>query len=96
VQPVFWLTVTDCPATVSAPLRAIPTFCDAVNATVPLPLPAAPDVTVSHGVAVVAVQAQPDTAVTDTDGPVPPPAGIVAVVGETTYEQPVACDTVTV
>jgi hypothetical protein len=49
-------------------------FDDALKATVPLPLPLAPLVTVSHGVLLLTpVQAHPAGAVTFVD-PVPPPA----------------------
>jgi hypothetical protein len=43
----------------------------APNATVPGPLPVAPDVTVNQGALLVAVHAQPPVAVTATE-PVPP------------------------
>ena len=72
-----------CPATVSVPLRCVvPVLAAALNPTVPLPLPLAPLVTVSHDVALLtAVQAQPVAAVTLVD-PVPPPAATVWLVGE--------------
>jgi hypothetical protein len=50
----------------------------AVNATVPAPLPVAPDVTVSHAALLVAVQLQPSPPVTATD-PVPPEAANASV-----------------
>jgi hypothetical protein len=73
-----WVTVTVCPATVSVPVRnAVPVF--AVNAYVvlPVPVPLAPELMVSHDVAVDAVHAQ-----VDADGvtvielvPAPAPTG---------------------
>jgi hypothetical protein len=68
----------------------------AVAETLPFPDPAAPDETVSHGVDVVAVQAQPGGAVTVTAGTPPAAAAIETLNGLTTYEQPAACVTVTV
>jgi hypothetical protein len=61
------------PPTVSVPLRAAPVFAATVKATVPLPLPVAPDEIVMKVALLVAVQAQPAGAVTGTD-PVPPAA----------------------
>lgn len=61
------------PATVSVAVRDdADVFAATVNATVPLPLPLAPDVIVTHVAFFVAVQAQPVPAVTATD-PEPPP-----------------------
>ena len=59
----------------SVPLRAVPFgLADALNATVPAPVPLAPLVTVSQDVLLLtAVHAQPARVVTDVD-PVPPPA----------------------
>ena len=60
------------PPTVSVPERAAPVLAATVNATVPLPVPDAPPVTVSHPAFAVAVQVQvPADAVTATD-PAPP------------------------
>jgi len=66
--------VNVCPAIVSAPVRAAPAFAAAVNATVPLPLPVAPDVIVIHGALLLAVHRQPAVVVT-FEVPVPPDAG---------------------
>jgi hypothetical protein len=51
-------TVNVCPAIVSVPLRAAPVFAAIAKATVPLPVPAAPLLTVSHATFAVAVHAQ--------------------------------------
>jgi hypothetical protein len=68
------LTVKVFPPIVSVPLRAVVDgFAVALNATDPVPLPDAPDVTVNHVSLLVAVQAQPAAAVTATV-PVPPVA----------------------
>ena len=61
------------PPMLSVPLRAAPEFAATVNATVPLPLPVAPDEIVMNVALLVAVHAHPVAAVTDTD-PVPPAA----------------------
>jgi hypothetical protein len=50
-------TVKVCPAIVSVPVRAVPVFAAAVNATVPLPVPDAPLVTVNHSAFARAVHA---------------------------------------
>ena len=63
----FWVTVKVCPATVSVPVRAVVAgLAVALKATVPLPLPLAPDVIVNQDVVVEAVQAQLEAAVTPT------------------------------
>src|SRR6476660_8061906 len=63
----------------SVPLRAAPVFAATVKATVPLPLPVAPDEIVMKVALLVAVHAHPVPAVTGTD-PVPPAApNVVAV-----------------
>jgi hypothetical protein len=70
------VTVNGCPAIVNVPLREVDdVFASAVNVTTPAPLPLAPAVTVSHGVALVAVHVQPGSAVTETL-PLPPAAAI--------------------
>lgn len=84
-----------CPPIVSVAERAdVPLFAAAENATVPSPLPVAPDVIVTHEFAVVAVQSQPPGAVTVTV-PLPPAAGTACDVGVivTSHEMP-ACVTV--
>jgi hypothetical protein len=66
------LTVNVWPPIVTVPLRGVVlVFAGALNPTVPLPLPLAPDVTVSHALLLVAVHAQPVGAVIPTL-PVPP------------------------
>jgi hypothetical protein len=77
-----WVTVNVCPPIVSVPVR-----CDAfglavaLKPTVPLPVPVAPFVTVSHEVLLLTpVHEQPPGAVTAVE-PVPPVATIDAVVG---------------
>ena len=67
---------------VSVPVRGLVFGLDeALNATVPLPLPLAPLVTVSQDVALLTpVHAQPVAAVTAVE-PVPPPAATDWLVG---------------
>jgi hypothetical protein len=67
------------PPTESVPLRAAPVFAATVKATVPLPLPVAPEEIVMKVALVVAVHAHPVGAVTGTD-PVPPAAANVVAV----------------
>jgi len=59
---------------VSTPVRKAPEFAAALNPTVPLPLPEAPDVTVSHGTLLLAVHVHPVAVITPTE-PVAPAAG---------------------
>ena len=68
MQPAAaWLTVNVCPAIVAVPVRALVTvFAATESATVPLPLPLAPLVIVSHEALLVAVQEQPARLVTAT------------------------------
>ena len=62
------VTVTLWPAMVSVAVRAVAVvLATALNATVPLPVPLAPEVTVSQLALLAAVQAQPVGAVTDTE-----------------------------
>ena len=62
-----WFTVYVWPAMVAVPVRGVVTVLAATDrATVPLPLPLAPLVTVSHDAVLAAVQAQPVGLVTDT------------------------------
>ena len=68
-----WLTVNECPAIVSVPVRAAPVLAATLYATVPLPVPAAPLVTVIQLSFAVAVHEQVLPAVTATL-PVPPAA----------------------
>src|SRR5690349_8817248 len=71
-QPLPWVTVKVCPAIVSVAERDPPVVAAALYATVPLPVPLAPDVIVSHDALLVAVQAHPAALVSATL-PVPPP-----------------------
>lgn len=60
-----WVTLTDCPAMLSEPLRCdVDEFEPTENVTVPFPLPPAPLVIEIHDVGDVADQAQPTGAVT--------------------------------
>src|SRR5262245_39312157 len=87
------VTVKVCPATVRVPMRCAPALAAIVKATLPLPLPDAPAVTVSHGALLAAVQPQPLAALTAIVVPAPPAAAAVCDVGLMAYEQP--CDWVT-
>lgn len=69
------------PPIVSGAIRATPVFGATEKSTVPLPFPLEPDVIVTHGAPLVAVQAQPLSVVTETL-PVPPPAAIVVLVAD--------------
>jgi hypothetical protein len=74
LRPV-WVTDTGEPAMVSVAVRGPAVFAAAEKATVPLPDPAAPDVTVNQLVSLeLAVQAHPACVVTATL-PVPPAVG---------------------
>jgi hypothetical protein len=82
-----WLTVYVCPPTVMVPVRPVTLGLAAtLNPTAPLPDPLAPDVIEIHGVAVVAVQAQPLSDVT-LIVPVAAVAGADMLVGEIEYVQ---------
>ncbi len=80
------VTLKLCPAIVSVPVRELMLLlAAALNATVPLPLPLAPPVTVSHDVLLLTpVHAHPAGDVTPVE-PVPPPAGTEPLVGEIAY-----------
>lgn len=80
-----WVTVNGWPAMVMVPDRLLPLeFDPTLNSTVPLPVPAAPDVMVIQVVVVVAVHAQPVLAVTATElGP--PAAAMDVLVGLIEY-----------
>ena len=80
----FCVTVNVWPAMVSVPVRALVFgLADALNATVPVPLPLAPLVTVNQPVLLLTpVHAHPAGAVTAVD-PVPPPATTDSLVGDT-------------
>jgi hypothetical protein len=63
-----WFTLKVCPAMLSVPVReVVAVFALAEKLTVPLPLPEAPAVIVSHDAPLVAVHAQPTAALTPTD-----------------------------
>jgi hypothetical protein len=80
------VTLKLCPAMVSVPVRELVLpLAVALNATVPLPLPLAPLVTVSHDVLLLTpVHAQPASVVTVVD-PVPPAAVTDWLVGTSVY-----------
>src|SRR6187455_3746384 len=82
------VTLKLCPAMVSVPVRGlILLLAAALNATVPLPLPLAPPVTVSHDVLLLTlVHAHPASDVTPVE-PVPPPAATEPLVGAIAYVQ---------
>jgi hypothetical protein len=90
------VTVNVCPATVRVPVRSAPGLAAIVNATLPLPLPDAPDVMVSHAALLAAVHAHPLAALTAIDVPAPPPAAAVCDVGLMLYEHDCDCVTVNV
>ena len=75
VPAAAWFTVNVWPPMVSVPLRAFPVFAAMVNDTLPLLVPLAPAVIVSHDALLTAVHAHPDPAVTATVVPAPAPAG---------------------
>src|SRR6185436_5903939 len=78
-----WETDTVRPPMVIEPLReAVPVFWATEYATVPFPVPDAPEVMVIHGVVVAAVQLQPVWVVTATV-PVPAAAVKLGELGET-------------
>ena len=80
-----WVTLKLCPPIVSVPVRdAVLLLATALKATVPLPLPPAPPVIVSHELLLVPVHEQPAGDVTSVE-PVPPPAGTEPPVGEIAY-----------
>jgi hypothetical protein len=87
------VTVKVCPATVRVPVRCAPVLAAIVNATLPLPLPDAPVVTVSHGTLLAAVHAHPLAVVTVIAVPPPPAADAVCDDGLIVYAHP--CDCVT-
>ena len=79
------MTVNVWPATVSVAVRdTVVGFAAAAKATTPVPLPAAPDVTVSQDALLDAVQAHPLVDVTLTE-PVPPAAPSAWLVAESVY-----------
>jgi hypothetical protein len=96
--PAACVTVNIWPAIVKVPFRAAPVLAATLYATVPLPVPVAPEVMVSHDALLVAVHAQPDPLVTVTV-PVLAVAGAFWLADPIEYEHvaaPAACDTVNV
>ena len=93
-QPLPWLTVNAWPPIVSTADRATLVVAAAAYWTVPLPLPFAPAVTVSHDALLLAVHGHPSPAVTATL-PEPPADGTLAAVGAIEIEHPLPCVTVT-
>jgi hypothetical protein len=91
-----WTTSTSCPAIVIVADRSdVPVWLEAVNVTVPFPLPFAPSVIVIQLDCSVAVHVQPVGAVT-VNVDVPPAAASVCSSGVTEYVQPCpACVTPT-
>ena len=90
------VTVNVLPAIVSvADLADVAVLAAAVYPTLPLPLPLAPLVIVTHDAPLVAVQVHPAVVVTVTV-PVPPAAGSDWLAGEIVYEHAAACVTVNV
>ncbi|MFN7919502.1 MAG: hypothetical protein U0Q16_05360 [Bryobacteraceae bacterium] len=92
-EPSF--TVNVCPAIVIVPDREGPAVPDALNETVPAPLPLAPPVTVIHEALLVADHPHPAAADTFTD-PDPPAAGTLADPALNEYEHPEPSFTVNV
>ena len=98
------VTLNVCVAIVSMPVRAAPVFSATLKPTTPLPVPAAPDVTVSHTALLTAVHGHAAVVVTFTV-PVFAVEGTFCAVGASAYVHaggggggaaPAACDTVNV
>jgi hypothetical protein len=79
------VTVNVCPAIVIVPARASLEFADTTYPTLPLPVPAPPELTEIHDALLAAVHAQPAVVETLTV-PLLPPVGALALVGEIEYE----------
>lgn len=94
MQPLACVTVWSCPPIVIVPVRAGPVFAPTEKLTVPLPVPLAPDVIVSHGAEATLVQPQPLAAVTAIAVALPPPAPTVCDVGLMPTVHPLVCVTV--
>lgn len=92
-----WVTETVCPAIVSVPVRGeVPGLAAIEKATAPVPLPLAPELTVSQAVLLVAVHVQPVEVVTVALVELAADPGLNEA-GETVNEQgAAACVTVTV
>jgi hypothetical protein len=76
------VTVNVCPAMVSVPVRASPSFDATLNVTDPLPVPDAPLVIVIQSTLDAAVHEQVAPVVTDTVPVLPPSDPTDALVGE--------------
>ena len=76
-----WVTVNVWPAIVRLPLRAVPVLAAMLNATVPLPVPDAPMVTVSQGTLAAAVHAHDAADAVTVVDPVPPVSDTDCAVG---------------
>jgi hypothetical protein len=81
------VTVKVRPAIVIVPVRFLPALAATLKATLPLPAPLCPAVTVIQAASLVAVHAQLAGVVTATAGPVPAPAPIDVLVGVIAYVQ---------
>ena len=94
MQPLSWTTLKSFPAIVNTADRCGPVFASTVNLTIPLPVPEAPLVILSHGVFVgaLAVHPQPlSLVVTLTVLSTTPAAGTFgADVGFSVYVQPLS------
>ena len=93
----FWVTVNVLPAIVRLAVRWVIAVLGAtVTTTVPLPLPEAPDVTVSQEVPLVAVQPHPLATDTETFTDSPAAGAEFRTVGEIADEHDMAAACVTV
>jgi hypothetical protein len=88
VHPPSCVTVNVWPLTVMVALRCAPVFGAALNATVPLPLPDAPLVSVSQLVSLLAALQPHPSAVRTSNVPVPPPARTDADVADSENAHP--------
>jgi hypothetical protein len=75
------VTVKACPAIVSVPVRLLPGLAVPATVAVPLPLPVAPETTVSQDALVTVVHVHPVAIETAIGAPGPPAAGIDWLVG---------------
>ena len=87
VQTPDCVTVNVCPAIVIVPVVVAPVFGATEKATVPLPLPLAPVVTVIQEALLTAVHSQPRLLVIPTL-PVPPNCPMLKLFDDKEYEQP--------
>ena len=98
VQPTAasWFMATAAPATVNIAVRAAPAFCATENLTVPFPVPLLPDVIVTKGELLAAVQVQFVADAVTVMAPVPPAAAKFWLVDEIENVQATAPAWVTV